>query len=95
MRLAWSHYFLRQYDMSLAALNRGFDKSPNFILLFNILIAVHAERGQLELAREDVARTLELHPHYSISWVNETSPFKHLCDRDRFSEARRRACVPE
>jgi len=95
MRIAWAHYFLRQYDMSLNALDRGFDRAPEFILLLNILIAVHAERGQLEQAREVVQRTLALHPHYSIAWVNDTSPFKHQADRDRFGEALRRAGVPE
>jgi adenylate cyclase len=85
-------YSARRYDDALSALRKVEYHGLESRL---VSVASYAQLGRLEEARAEVAKLLELHPHFSLKEFNEKFYFKNQADRDHYLDGLRKAGVSE
>jgi tetratricopeptide (TPR) repeat protein len=87
---------LRQYPEALAALSECALRAPNYGAVHLWLAATHARLGQMDVARSEAGKVLELDPAFTIERVaKSTIAFKHADDEENCFEGMRMAGLPE
>jgi adenylate cyclase len=89
--LGYAYYEVERYEEALAALKQ--DNKP-FFTVHRSLAAVYVRLGQLEKARAEVAKLLEMEPDYTLESENHR-PYKDETRRVRLINDLRKAGVPE
>ena len=89
--LGYAYYEVGRYEEALAALKQ--DNKP-FFTVHRTLAAVYVRLGQLEEARVEVAKLLEMEPHYTLKSESHR-PYKNEKRRERLINDLRKAGVPE
>jgi adenylate cyclase len=94
--LGVAHLTLGQYSEALAALSECSLRAPNYGAVHLWLAATHARMGQMDAARAEAGKVLELDPGFTIERVaKSTISFKHKATEEASFEAMRLAGLPE
>jgi adenylate cyclase len=89
-----AYFVLKDYPRALAILQDYASRVPD--AAFGLLAATHAQLGQLDEARAEVAKLLRLRPGYTISGTaRHLAAFKRPSDEKHFFDALRKAGLPE
>jgi len=90
--LGLAHFTLRQYPAALAALSECALRAPNYGAVHLWLAATHVRMGDMQAAKAEAAKVLELDPDFTIEGVaKSTIAFKHEEDASHCFEAMRKA----
>jgi adenylate cyclase len=92
---AFAHFMAGDYTAGLDWGRRGVRQSPEVSAPRRALALSAAMLGNLEEAREAVAKTRQLQPDYSVAWVERASPLVHAADRARYCDILRQVGLPE
>src|SRR5262249_61833415 len=97
--LGMAHYMLKQYSQALLLLRDFVSQAPESRNGHALLAATHAQLGQLEDARAQVAEVLRLQPNYTITGTaRRVLAVKHPQDDKQFffwvHNARRAQQIP-
>ena len=90
-----ANYLIERYAEALPLLRDCVLRAPNFFHARGWLAATHAQLGQLEEARAEVAEMLRLHPGFTVAGMVRISPLKHARDRNHYHDGLRKAGLPE
>jgi tetratricopeptide (TPR) repeat protein len=90
-----ANYLLERYAEALPLLRECVLRAPNFFHARGWLAATHAQSGQLEEARAEVAEMLRLHPGFTVAGMVRISPLKYAKDRKHHHDALLKAGLPE
>jgi len=69
--LTTAHYFLGKYTDAVGFARKALQQRPGLTAGSRIYIASLAQAGQIDEARAALARLKELHPEFSIEWVEK------------------------
>ena len=73
--LAITHYFAGRYSEAIGTCRKAFQQRPGLTSGTRIYVASLAQAGQLEEARDALARMKQLHPDLSIAWIEQNVPY--------------------
>jgi len=73
--LAAAHYLAGRYAEAIDFSRKAVQQRPGFTAGYRIHIASLAQAGQIDEAREALARLKELHPDLSIAWIEKYVPY--------------------
>jgi adenylate cyclase len=94
--LGLAHYTLKQYSQALAALTECALRAPNYGAVHVWLAATYARLEQMEDARAEAAKVLQLDPDFTIDrTARSTIAFKYNEDGEHCFDAMRKAGLPE
>ncbi|MBC5763750.1 BTAD domain-containing putative transcriptional regulator [Ramlibacter albus] len=88
-------WITRDYRGAQASLESAATRNPTYVWPHGLLAMLHAECGELELARSYGATAQRLNRRISIDFAERVLPFKDPAVRRRCVEAYRAAGVPE
>ena len=92
--LAYAHFFAGRNDEAWVWAEKAL-RQPDWLTSLRIGAACHAVAGRVDQARKLVARMLELDPALRISSLQGLPPLRRAEDFARWSEALRKAGLPE
>jgi TolB-like protein len=92
--LAYAHFFAGRNDQASAWAEKALRRA-DWLTALRIGAACHAVAGRVDQARKLVARMLELDPRLRISDLQGLPPLRRAEDFERWSEALRKAGLPE
>jgi adenylate cyclase len=88
-------YTLKRYSQALSALKECALRAPNYKAVHVWLAATYARLGQMDDARAEVAKVLQLDPDFTIERTARTTvAFKYAADSDHCFEGMRTAGLP-
>jgi len=90
MTIAVAHYFAGRYPDAVAFGRKAIQQRTQFTSGHRIYIASLAQAGQIEEAREALARVKELFPEMSVSWIKQYVPYT-AGPMEKFLEGMRKA----
>ena len=90
MTIAVAHYLAGRYPDAVAFGRKSVQQRTQFTSGHRIYIASLAQAGQIEEAREALARVKELFPEMSIAWIKQYVPYTSG-PMDKFLEGMRKA----
>jgi tetratricopeptide (TPR) repeat protein len=90
MTIAVAHYLAGRYPEAVAFGRKSIQQRTQFTSGHRIYIASLAQAGQIEQAREALARVKELFPEMSIAWIKQYVPYT-AGPMDKFLEGMRKA----
>src|SRR5262249_22694358 len=91
-----AHYTLRQYATALSNLKECALRAPNYGAVHLWLAATYVRLGQMDDARSEAAKVLQLDPDFTIGHAaRSTIAFKHADDGEHCFEALRQAGLPD
>jgi adenylate cyclase len=91
-----AHFMLKEYSQALAVLGDFVSRAPTLVYGHLWLAVTHAQLGQLEEARAEIAEVLRLDPDTTIAGsIRTLAPFKQAKDDKHFFDALRKAGLPE
>jgi adenylate cyclase len=90
-----AYYLMKQYRDARRCLREATRRAPDHQYSHAFLAAACAQLGQLEEARAEAAKVLELNPNYTIRKQKEVSILKHQKDIDHIVDGLRKAGLPE
>jgi tetratricopeptide (TPR) repeat protein len=93
--LAYAHFFAGRNDEAWVWAEKALRQRPDWLTALRIGTACHAVAGRVDQARTLVARMLELDPALRISNLQGLPPLRRTEDFARWSEALRKAGLPE
>jgi tetratricopeptide (TPR) repeat protein len=94
--LGLAYFTLKQYSQAASHLAQCAVRAPNYGAVHLWLAATHARLGQLQDARAEATRVLQLDPDFTIERVaRSTITFKHEEDGENCFDAMREAGLPE
>ncbi|MGE3145193.1 MAG: winged helix-turn-helix domain-containing tetratricopeptide repeat protein [Pseudorhodoplanes sp.] len=93
--LAYAHFLASRNDEALACVEKALRERPNWLTAIRIGAACHAVAGQLEQARKLMARMRELDPALRISNLHGLPPLGRADDFAKWTDALRKAGLPE
>jgi adenylate cyclase len=94
--LGLAHYTLRQYSEALPFLRECAVRAPNYGAVHLWLAATYARLGQMEEARGEAEKVLQLDPDFTIERTARTTlAFKHEEHSSDCFDAMRKAGLPE
>jgi TolB-like protein len=73
--LAIVHYFTGDYARAVEFSRKALEQRSAFTAGYRIHVASLAQAGQLDEAREALARLKEVHPALSIAWIQQNVPY--------------------
>ena len=73
--LAIAHYFAGRYAQALEFSQKALQQRSTFTAGYRIHVAILAQAGKTDEAREALARLKELHPDLSIAWIEQNVPY--------------------
>jgi adenylate cyclase len=88
--LAVAHYLEDRYAKAVEYSNRTLQQRSAFTAGNRIHVASLAQNGQIEEAREALARVKEMHPDLSIAWIEKNVPYTAV-PMAKFVEGMRKA----
>jgi tetratricopeptide (TPR) repeat protein len=90
MSIAVAHYLADRYPEAVAFGRKAIQQRTQFTSGHRIYIASLAQAGQIEEAREALARVKELFPEMSIAWIKQYVPYA-AGPMNKFLEGMRKA----
>jgi adenylate cyclase len=90
MSIAVAHYLADRYPEAVAFGRKAIQQRTQFTSGHRIYIASLAQAGQIEEAREALARVKELFPEMSIAWIKQYVPYT-AGPMNKFLEGMRKA----
>ena len=90
MTIAVAHYLAGRYPEAVTFGRKSIQQRTQFTSGHRIYIASLAQAGQIEEAREALARVKELFPEMSIAWIKQYVPYT-AGPMDKFLEGMRKA----
>jgi len=90
MSIAVAHYLADRYPEAVAFGRKAIQQRTQFTSGHRIYIASLAQAGQIEEAREALARVKELFPEMSIAWIKQYVPYT-AGPMNKFLEGKRKA----
>ena len=85
------HFIAGRYADAVAHERRAVQLRPNFGTAWRTLTASAGQAGELEIAREALAKCKELQPSLSLEWLESYHPIVGQEDRARYIEGIRKA----
>ncbi len=73
--LAVTHYLTERYAKAVEYSNKSLQQRSAFTAGHRIHVASLAQNGQIDEAREALARLKEMHPDLSIAWIEKNVPY--------------------
>jgi TolB-like protein/class 3 adenylate cyclase/Flp pilus assembly protein TadD len=73
--LAIAHYFAGRYAKAVEYSNKALQQRSTFTAGARIHVASLAQNGQVDEARDALARLKEMHPELSIAWIESHVPY--------------------
>lgn len=96
MGIAHAHFFAGRYHEAMVTALAALRERPNHHDILRISAASCAMAGDLEKAREVIARLRAFDPSLRVSTLRAIQgPYRHSSDHERYEEAFRRAGLPE
>ncbi len=92
---AAAHFFAGRYTEALSWAEMSIREQPDYILSESVAAASAALAGHPAAAAKSMARLRQLMPELCISNLNELLPIRRPEDFDRWTEAMRKAGLPE
>jgi tetratricopeptide (TPR) repeat protein len=93
---AFAHFLLGRYDEAASWAAMALQDNPDYQPGLRQAAASNAMAGRLEQAHKAVARLRQLNPALRVSNLKDVlSPYRHAEDLSRYTEALRRAGLPE
>ncbi|WP_341486824.1 BTAD domain-containing putative transcriptional regulator [Pararhizobium sp. A13] len=93
---ALAHFCAGHYDDAAAWAGKSLRHQPNYPSAMRVMAAGHALAGRLAEAQEMITRLCEFDPTLRLSNLADIlPPFRRLDDRNRYTEALRKAGLPE
>jgi adenylate cyclase len=89
--LAFASSLAGRHEEAIAAGKKAVEKGPNDILAHTILVFVYDSAGYAEEAQSEAAEVLRLNPKFSVEEAEKRPSLKYQADKDRVSDAFRRA----
>ena len=89
--LAFASSLAGRHEEAVAAGKKAVEKGPDDLLAHLILVFVYDSAGYLEEARSEAKEVLRLNPKFSVEEADRRSSLKYQADKDRVSDAFRRA----
>ena len=93
--LSYAYFFLGRYDEGAAIAERVCSVRPTYQTGLRAAAANHAMAGRDVQARRLLARSMSLDPHQRVSTLPDLLPFRTDFQMDRWSNALRRAGMPD
>ena len=93
--LAYAHFFAGRNDEARVWAEKALRQRPDWLTALRIGAACHAVAGRVDQAKKLVARMLKLDPALRISNLQGLPPLRRAEDFARWSEALRKAGLPE
>jgi adenylate cyclase len=90
-----ARYLMKQHHDARRWLSEAARRAPNHQYGHAFLAATYAQLGQLEEARAEAAKVLQLNPNYTIGKQKEVSILKRQEDIDHIVDGLRKAGLPE
>ncbi|MFQ5915855.1 MAG: tetratricopeptide repeat protein [Nitrospinota bacterium] len=98
----WYLYYLGQgyrlsgqYDKAIAALKEAVVRHPNLPRPHLWLALAYSQKGEIDKARAEAAKVLQLRPQFSTQSYAQVNPYKNPKDLKHDLEALRKAGLPE
>ena len=88
--IAVTHYLKERYGKAVEYSNKSLQQRSAFTAGHRIDVASLAQNGQIDQAREALARLKEMHPDLSIDWIEKNVPYT-LGPMTKFVEGMRKA----
>jgi TolB-like protein/class 3 adenylate cyclase len=88
--IAVTHYLKERYGKAVEYSNKSLQQRSAFTAGHRIHVASLAQNGQIDQAREALARLKEMHPDLSIDWIEKNVPYT-LGPMAKFVEGMRKA----
>jgi tetratricopeptide (TPR) repeat protein len=88
--LAVTHYLTDRYANAVEYSSKALQQRSAFTAGYRIHVASLAKNGQIDEAREALARLKEMHPGLSISWIEKNVPYT-AAPMAKFVEGMRKA----
>jgi adenylate cyclase len=93
--LGVAYYALKQYSLALSQLKECALRAPNYGAVHHWLAATHARLGQMDDARAEAARVLQLDPGFTVERAAQNNiAFKYREDGEHCFDAMREAGLP-
>jgi len=73
--LAIVHYFAGDYPRAVESSRKALQQRSAFTAGYRIHVASLAQAGQIDEAREALARLKDMHPDLSIAWIEQNVPY--------------------
>jgi tetratricopeptide (TPR) repeat protein len=90
--LGREHYEKREYDKAEHFLSKVIEQGgTRFADLHNMLGVIHHDKGQLEQARDEFRRAVELNPHYTEAALNLAVTYNDLGEYEKAQQVYRSA----
>jgi TolB-like protein len=93
--MAWAHFFACRYEEALCWAQAAVREQSNFFMAIAVNAASAALAGKTEEAAKAMARMRELNPTLCVSNLKSFMPVHRAQDFERWTEALRRAGLPE
>jgi len=93
--LALNYLYAGRYDEAIIACKKGLKSAPNDILTHVTCAAIYGQAGRRDAARAEAEEVLKINPKFSALSYAKRLPYKNQADRDFFSNALRKAGLPE
>jgi adenylate cyclase len=93
--IGWANYVLRRYGEAVRLCREFASRLPDVHWAHMVLASAHAQLGQLEEARKEVAEVLRIYPSFTIERSQRLHPFKDPKDADHSNDGLRKAGLPE
>jgi len=84
-------YEARRYEEAIAPLRNAIDSFPNFVAPHRHLAACYAQLGIKDMADREVAKIVELEPHFSITKMARTFAYRDPADLEHYCDGLRKA----
>jgi tetratricopeptide (TPR) repeat protein len=92
---ALAHFVAARYEEAASWAERALRDRPTYASAVRLLAASCAMAGRQEQAHQAIARLRQLDPGLRVSNVKDLMPFRRPEDLTRFTEALRKAGLPE
>ena len=93
--IAWANFFAARYDQVSSWAEKALHEQPNYVQGMRMAAAGYALAGRLEEAKRMMARMRQIDPQLRVSNLKDVVGFFGLEDLARYSEALRKAGLPD
>jgi len=93
--LALNYLYAGRYDEAIAACKKGLNSAPNDFITHVTCAAIYCQAGREDAARVEAEEVLRINPKFTIASYAKRLPYKKQADRDFFSNALRKAGLPD
>jgi len=88
-------YEARRYEEAVTPLRKAIDSFPNFVAPHRHLAACYAQLGLKDMADREVAKIIELEPHFSVTKMARTFAYRDPADLEHYCDGLRKAGLPD